>query len=135
MKIDGACHCGNITYEAEVDPEKMAVCHCSDCQTLSGTAFRTIVFTQESDFKLKSGELKTYVKIADSGRQRAQTFCPDCGTPIYAGRIGDEGPPVYGLRVGAIKQRDQFRPFRQVWCRSAHDWTDSLGAVEKVETQ
>jgi hypothetical protein len=22
MKIDGACHCGKITYEAEVDPER-----------------------------------------------------------------------------------------------------------------
>jgi hypothetical protein len=43
MKIDGRCHCGNITFEAEVDPATAAICHCIDCQTLSGTAFRTIV--------------------------------------------------------------------------------------------
>ena len=24
MKIDGGCHCGKITYTAEVDPEKVA---------------------------------------------------------------------------------------------------------------
>jgi hypothetical protein len=43
MHIDGACHCGKITYEAEVDPEAVGICHCTDCQTLSGTAFRTVV--------------------------------------------------------------------------------------------
>lgn len=25
MKIDGGCHCGAITYEAEVDPEKTSI--------------------------------------------------------------------------------------------------------------
>lgn len=135
MKIDGACHCGNITYEAEIDPEKIAVCHCSDCQTLSGTAYRTIAFTKESDFKLTSGEMKTYIKTtADSGRDRAQTFCPDCGTPVYAGRVGDEGPAVFGLRVGMIKQRDQLRPSRQVWCQSAQGWTTDIADLKRYET-
>jgi hypothetical protein len=30
MKIDGGCHCGYITYEAEADPEKTTICHCTD---------------------------------------------------------------------------------------------------------
>ena len=30
MKIDGACHCGLITYEAEIDAEQVEVCHCTD---------------------------------------------------------------------------------------------------------
>ena len=38
MKIDGGCHCGAIAYEAEVDPEKTSICHCTDCQQLTGTA-------------------------------------------------------------------------------------------------
>jgi hypothetical protein len=38
MKIDGRCHCGEITFEAEVDPDALNICHCTDCQTLSGSA-------------------------------------------------------------------------------------------------
>jgi hypothetical protein len=38
MKVHGACHCGQIRYEAEVDPQKVNLCNCSDCQVLSGSA-------------------------------------------------------------------------------------------------
>jgi hypothetical protein len=39
MKIDGGCHCGYIAYEAEADPAKAMICHCTDCQTLSVQRF------------------------------------------------------------------------------------------------
>jgi len=76
MKIDGCCHCGYITYEAEIDPEKVMICHCTDCQTLSGSAFRTVALTREGTFKLLSGELKIYVKTGENGAKRPQSFCP-----------------------------------------------------------
>ncbi|MEM7283621.1 MAG: GFA family protein [Pseudomonadota bacterium] len=28
------------------------MCHCTDCQTLSGSAFRVVVFCSEDSFKL-----------------------------------------------------------------------------------
>ena len=43
MKIDGSCHCGAIRYEAEVDPGGVSICHCTDCQKLTGSAFRVTV--------------------------------------------------------------------------------------------
>jgi len=29
MKIDGRCHCGLVTFEADIDPEQVSVCHCT----------------------------------------------------------------------------------------------------------
>jgi hypothetical protein len=133
MKVDGRCHCGHITYEAEVDPNRVVLCHCTDCQTLSGTAFRTVAFTREGTFRLLTGELKVYVKTGESGNQRTQTFCPECGSPIYSGPVGD-GAQVHGLRVGTIRQRDQLTPKDQYWFRSAQAWVcglDGLGNQEK----
>jgi len=134
MRIDGGCHCGYVTYEAEVDPEKTAICHCSDCQSLSGSAFRTVVFTREGTFKLRSGELKIYVKTGESGTKRPQAFCPECGTPIYSTAVG-EGPKVHAIRVGTTRQRDQLVPRMQLWCRSAQEWVADLGSVPKFEKQ
>ena len=85
MKIDGGCHCGNITYTAEVDPDKVGICHCTDCQTLTGTAFRVSVAATKEAFHI-TGQAKIYVKTAESGAKRAQAFCPECGTPIYRRR-------------------------------------------------
>lgn len=56
MKIDGGCHCGFITYEAQIDPEAVAICHCTDCQTLSGSAFRTVVRAEAGAFRLLTGK-------------------------------------------------------------------------------
>jgi hypothetical protein len=134
MKIDGRCHCGHITYEAEVDPEKVVICHCADCQTLSGSAFRTVVFTREDTFKLLSGELKVYVKTGESGNKRTQTFCPECGAPIYSGPVGP-GPKVYGLRVGTVRQRDRLVPKDQYWFRSSQAWLGDLPAIHRTEKQ
>ena len=131
MKIDGGCHCGHITYEAEIDPEMVAICHCTDCQTLSGSAFRTVAPSKEGSFRLLSGELKLYVKIAESGAQRSQAFCPECGTPIYATSVGD-GPKVHGIRVGTIRQRDALAPVRQVWIRSAQQWLPEIMSTAGV---
>lgn len=133
MKIDGGCHCGNITYEAEVDAEKVGICHCTDCQTLSGTAFRTGVNAPEEGFSL-SGELKIYVKTAESGNPRAQGFCPECGTQIYSTSVGD-GPKIYRIRVGTSRQRDELIPAAQIWCRSAQPWLADLGSIRRVEKQ
>ena len=132
MKIDGGCHCGYIAYEAEADPAKAMICHCTDCQTLSGSAFRTVLPTQEGSFKIRSGELNIYVKTGESGTARPQSFCPKCGTPIYSTTVGD-GPKVHFLRLGSVRQRDQFAPNLQLWFRSAQRWVNDVGSIPRIE--
>ncbi len=134
MKIDGGCHCGTLTYEAEVDPEEVFICHCTDCQRISGSAFRTIVSAPEETFRFLTGEPKIYVKTGDSGAQRPQAFCPNCRSPIYATSAG-EGPRIFGIRVGTVRQRDQLRPKAQYWYRSAHDWVTDLGSMSQIEKE
>jgi hypothetical protein len=134
MKIDGRCHCGYITYEAEIDPEKVMICHCADCQTLSGSAFRTVAFTLENTFRLLSGALTIYMKTGESGTKRPQSFCPKCGTPIYSSAAG-EGPKVHVIRLGTARQRDQLVPKVQIWDRSSQRWLGDLGSIPKIEKQ
>ena len=134
MNIDGGCHCGKITFCAEIDPEQIIICHCTDCQTLSGSAYRTVASAIEGTFKLLTGDPKIYVKIAENGSKRAQAFCSDCGTPIYSAPEG-EGSPFFGIRVGAIKQRDQLVPKIQYWSRSAQTWVQNISNMPKTETQ
>ncbi len=134
MKIDGGCHCGDITYEAEIDPEKVGICHCTDCQSLSASAFRTILPVPEDNFKILSGEPKIYIKTGDSGAKREQTFCPECGSAIYSASVG-EGPKVYNIRLGTARQRAELTPKKQIWFRSALPWLPGIDSIPKVETE
>ncbi|MFL6571455.1 MAG: GFA family protein [Burkholderiales bacterium] len=134
MKIDGGCHCGHITFEAEIDPAEVGVCHCTDCQQLSGTAFTTYVYAPRAGFRLLTGKPKIYYKTGSSGAKRAQAFCPECGSRIYASAAVTE-PERYNLRVGTIHQRRELRPQVQIWCRSALDWVMDLGSVKQVPRQ
>jgi hypothetical protein len=131
MRVEGACHCGNVAFEAEVDPETARICHCTDCQTMSGSLFRTNIQAAAETFRLVRGSPKIYVKTADSGAKRAQAFCPDCGTGLYA--TSPDNPASYGLRVGTIAQRAMFRPRQQIWCQSALPWTSEVDGLERRE--
>ena len=113
MDVDGKCLCGKIQYEAEIDPNTTTICHCTDCQINSGTAFGYVVGVVNESFKLLEGEMSFYIKLADSGAKRELAFCGKCGTRIYA-RPVDGKSSFFGLRVGTIRQIRDLQPKRQV---------------------
>ncbi len=126
MRVEGSCHCGAIAFEAEVDPGRVRICHCTDCQQLSGTAFRVTAPCAERDFRLLRGEPKIYIKTADSGRRRQQAFCADCGSPLYATSDTPPGDRKIGIRVGVLAQRRDLVPQRQYFHRSMLPWLPRL---------
>jgi hypothetical protein len=134
MKIDGGCHCGAIRYEAEIDPEKVGICNCQDCQQLSASAFRTIVLVESENFHILSGRPKVYVKTADSGNEREQTFCETCGSALYSTSVGED-PKIYSIRVGTARQRAEMTPRFQIWTRSALPWLKDIAGIPAKEKQ
>ena len=122
MKIDGGCHCGALTYEAEIDPDTMTICHCTDCQKMSGTAFRTVIRAHEDNFK-----------TSENGTPRAMGFCENCGTQIYGTSVG-EGSKTLGIRGGTVTQSAQLKPVNQIWTRSAQPWVCEIEGMEVYET-
>lgn len=132
MHIDGACHCGLITFTAEIDPARVMLCHCSDCQVLSGAPFRVSVAAPIQTFVLH-GQPKSYVKVAESGNRRAQLFCPECATPLFA--MAPENATFVIIRLGCVKQRAQLIPAVQLWQRSSLPWLPELHRITGTPKQ
>jgi len=136
MKVEGTCACGSIKVEGEADENAVSICHCTDCQTTSGSAFRVAVPVAGPTLKVSGGKPATYIKTtAESGNPRVQAFCPTCGTSLYSTTPGEGPHAVYIVRVGMLKQRDQLMPKRQIWWRSARSWVRSLDGIAKLEKQ
>jgi len=104
MNIDGQCHCGSVSYQADIDPEWVSI---------SGEQIR-----------MTGKAPKVYARTGDNGRTRFQHFCPECGSPLFTS--GEGGPDDWGIRWGSIRQRDRLQPRRQIWCRSAAPWINGL---------
>ena len=134
MHIDGSCHCGHVTFEAQIDPEHVSICHCTDCQQLTGSAFRVTAIAKAEDVRLTGGEAKLYRKFGESGRPRLQYFCPECGSPLFT-TGEDEDAKWWGIRVGTIRQRRELAPRHQIWHRSALPWLMQLNDLPAIETE
>jgi len=128
MEIDGKCHCGAIRYVAQVNPDEVIICHCTDCQTLSGAPYRISVAAPIRELRV-IGDPRAYCKCADSGREVTTTFCPDCGTSLWS---HGEGRDFVFLRTGSITQRADLPPTKQGFCRSAAPWAMDIRAIPRV---
>jgi hypothetical protein len=69
MKIDGRCHCGYVTFEAEADPETTTICNCTDCQAMSGAPLRAVIITRPGTFVILSGKPTEYRKTAEQRKR------------------------------------------------------------------
>jgi hypothetical protein len=132
MRVHGQCHCGAVCLTAEVSPSKVFVCHCTDCQVLTGSAFRVVAPVVPGSLNV-DGHVKGYARTADSGAVRWQFFCPECGTPLYAGAQDEAG--LATVRVGVLRESAQLTPIAQLWRRSALPWVDLLSEVAACEQQ
>jgi hypothetical protein len=134
MKVDGRCHCGAISYEAEVEPGTASICHCLDRQLLTGSAFRANVQAPAETFRILTGTPRRYTKVAESGAKRVHAFCESCGSPIYS--CAPDSPQIYSLRLGGLSQREQIgRPARQIWTKRRLPWMPKLEGVPETEGQ
>src|SRR5262245_13046822 len=132
MQITGTCHCGRIGYEAVVEPFAVSICHCTDCQVLTGSPFRASIPALPGTFRVTSGTPRIYTKVAESGALREQAFCENCGSPIYATSPGPE-PRTYNVRVGSIHQRAALQPSVQIWCHSELPWLKQVSGLPRVD--
>ena len=134
MQIDGQCHCGHVKYEAEIDPARVTICHCTDCQQLTGSAYRVTAITDSASIRLTAHPPKVYRKYGNNGRARLQSFCPECGSPLFTTGEGADAETT-GIRLGTINQRRALRPSRQIWCQSALPWIDDLETLPGIDRE
>ncbi|CAN7587383.1 GFA family protein [Rhizobium sp. LjRoot254] len=132
MHIDGQCHCGHVRYEAEIDPDRVTICHCTDCQRLTGSPYRVTAITDGDKIKLTANPPKLYTKHGQNGRPRLQYFCPECGSPLFTTGEGEDATTT-GIRLGSINQRRELTPKRQIWCRSALPWIHDIADLPGTE--
>jgi hypothetical protein len=120
---EGGCLCGAVRYHVvgEPDPTLTGVCHCTNCQRRTGSAFGISVYFVDTDDIITQGELKSYTYRSDeSYRWAKMEFCPTCGTTVTW--TAEAAPGFRALAGGTFDNPNWFTLSVHVWTRSAQRW-------------
>ena len=126
-QIAGGCLCGKVRYSATGDPVFVGVCHCTDCQKFTGSAFAIVVALPKSALAIQ-GPVSTFDKTGDTGKATHRSFCPQCGSSVFDS--ADVMPDVVMIEAGTLDDSSWVKPAMQIYCDSAQPWVHLQGEMQ-----
>ena len=129
---EGGCQCGRVRYRFTGDPIALTICHCTECQRQSGSAFGMSLLVPRERLEL-SGELASFERPTDSGRTIRCSFCPDCGVRIH--HEPPYAPEVFNIKAGTLDDTSDLVPKLHVWTKRKQPWFEPPEGVRCFEDQ
>jgi hypothetical protein len=126
---EGGCQCGAVRYRLKGKPLDLVVCHCTECQRQSGSAFGMSLAVRAAAFELLADELKSFTVRCDSGRIKTCTFCGTCGTRIYH----QTDPHGMSIKAGTLDDTSRLLPTAHYWTKRKQCWVVIPAAMKCVE--
>ena len=114
LPLAGGCQCGRVRYRMKAHPVVFYLCHCTECQRHTSSAFGESLRFRREDLDVDPG-LVCVSRMSDSGKERQGWFCPDCGVRIWH---GTSGSPEINIKAGTLDDTSWLVPAGHIWCRS-----------------
>ncbi len=133
MSFEGGCLCGAVRYR--IDEEQWPpcyACHCTDCQTQSGSAIAVQMPVWASKFSVQ-GETIEGKRQLPSGATGTVRACAKCLTRLHA--INSSRPGLVIVRAGTLDDSASLEPKAHMWVKSKQPWMTIPEGVRTYETQ
>jgi len=121
-----------VTYSVDAEPVWQGVCHCSNCQRQTASAFSPIVGVPSKSLTVEGTTLASF-KTPSEGYESTteRRFCSACGSPIFS--TIESMPGVAFLKAGTLDDASWFEPTAEIWTRSAQPWAPHLEQATRYE--
>lgn len=116
----GGCQCGQIRYQLLAEPLTLYVCHCTECQKQSSSAFGMSMTVPCEALIITQGHPREWRRKGDSDREVVCFFCGGCGTRLF--HQPARNPDITNLKPGTLDDTSWLQPVGHVWTRSAQPW-------------
>jgi hypothetical protein len=131
MMLTGGCLCGAIRYRATGTPEFQGLCHCRDCQKLSGGGHTGFICFPKEAVAIE-GEVLVHQGRGGSGRPADRIYCPSCYSPLFG--TSELMPGKINIYAGSLDDPGQFKPQVAIFTRSRQPWDDGSRNLKCYET-
>jgi hypothetical protein len=118
--VAGGCQCGAVRYEIAAPALPVVyACHCTECQTQSGSAFALQMPVLENMLSV-IGETVSGARTQPSGAVGTIFCCAKCLVRLYS--KNSTRPGMIVVRAGTLDESAHISPKFHLWVRSKQDW-------------
>lgn len=115
----GGCICGDVRFTLQDDPVTVYACHCTDCQTETGSTCVIAVVVHSAAVAYTGATPEQHGVVLADGRPKGGARCPRC-----KGAVGgaSRGEALMMLEGGTFDDTSWLVPAGHIWTRSAQPW-------------
>lgn len=117
----GGCSCGSVRYAMAGPPLFVHCCHCTTCQTETGSAFAINALIETTRISLAAGAPVPVDTPSESGLGQTIMRCRDCHVALWSHYAGG-GKAIAFLRVGTLDTPGAVEPDIHIYTRSKLPW-------------
>jgi hypothetical protein len=119
--FDGGCACRTVRYRLASPPMFVHGCHCTSCQTETGSAFAVNALIEPDRVVLLAGAPEAVATPSESGRGQTIFRCPACRVALWS-HYGGAGDRIAFVRVGTLDEPGRLPPDVHIYTRSKLPW-------------
>ena len=121
IAVAGRCRCSRVRFVLREEPLSFYLCHCTDCQAESGSAFGQSMHVRREAIDAVEGPVAEHrIEGLEGGGIHLVTHCSNCLTILWGRSL--EVPQVLGLNAGSLEDAAGLTPYGNMWTRSARPW-------------
>ena len=109
----GGCQCGAVKFEAPETQSALYVCHCTQCQKQSASAFGISFTVPRQSLKLIAGAPLFWLRNTAKGHSLECAFCPECGTRLWHQSSGH--PDSLNIKAGSFDEPVDLSGAQHIW--------------------
>ncbi|MCB1842467.1 MAG: GFA family protein [Halioglobus sp.] len=114
MQVSGGCYCGKVRYEAEGEPVMRGLCHCRECQYITGGGANVALAMPLAGFRYVADAPKGFAR-QDLDNAVLREFCPECGTHLTS--RPQMLPDLVIIKVGTLDDPSVYgQPDMALYC-------------------
>lgn len=120
---EGGCSCGHVRYRLKSDPLIVHGCHCSLCQTQTGSAFVINALIESDRVEILKGDIEVIETPSPSGSGQMIARCPKCRVAVWSNyNMFIPGDRVRFVRVGSLDNPNRCPPDVHIYTSTKLDW-------------